>query len=154
MLFSLENCECHLVLRPGYIGCVALHYPYCAAVGANGGLSIWDLISGNELKTFGDKKFWELHYNGRFLAASEIVSGCRNRAVENMPKLTVNLFDIKGNNLFENTYYLYLYRFDSSVWQYWLSLAQAVQSTSQAIHPWHTDLLLCHQQNSFTCFTR
>ena len=45
MLFSLETCECHLVLRPSYIGRVALHYPYCTAVGADGGLSIWDHIS-------------------------------------------------------------------------------------------------------------
>jgi hypothetical protein len=62
MLFSHETCECHLVLRPGYIGCVALHYQYCTAVGEDGGLSIWDLISGNKLKTIGNTKFWKLHY--------------------------------------------------------------------------------------------
>jgi len=97
LLFSLETCECVLSLPTGHINSVALRYPFCLAVGAGCGGGVWDLTTGALVKTFGDKTYWDLHYNARFLIASEMNCKLRKfkRVPGNFPPLHVTMFDMK-----------------------------------------------------------
>jgi len=97
LLFSLATSMCDVVISCGLINSVLLHYPYCMSVGTGCGGGVWDLTTGLLVKTFGDKKYWELHSNGRFLIASEM--NFRLRKFETVagrfPSLSVTMFDLK-----------------------------------------------------------
>jgi len=97
LLFSLETCQCLVSIPTGHINSVSLHYPYCFAVGAGCGGGVWDLRSGTLVKTFGDKTYWDLHYNSRFLVASQMNIKLRKfkRVTGNFPPLHVTMFDLK-----------------------------------------------------------
>ena len=68
------------------------------AVGASCGGGVWDLSTGLLVKTFGDKKYWDLDSNGRFLVASEMNIKLRKykRVLGDFPALSVTMFDLKG----------------------------------------------------------
>ena len=100
LLFNLQTFKCERVIISGHINSVLLYYPYCMAVGASCGGGVWDLTTGLIVKTFGDKKYWELHSNGRFLLGSEMNIRLRKfkRYDGPFPPLNVTLFDMKGTS--------------------------------------------------------
>jgi hypothetical protein len=102
LLFSLETCECEVSIPTGHINSVRLHYPFCMAVGTSCGGGVWDLTTGLLVKTFGDKKYWDLHSNGRFLVASEMNYKLRKfkKVKGDFPPLSITMFDLKGTHIF------------------------------------------------------
>eukprot|EP00092_Neocalanus_flemingeri_P002440 GFUD01002610.1.p1 GENE.GFUD01002610.1~~GFUD01002610.1.p1 ORF type:complete len:411 (-),score=77.25 GFUD01002610.1:57-1289(-) len=71
LLWSVEAEQCLKRIPSGFINSLILHFPFGFTVGGGPSGGVWDLVSGEVIRTFGDRYYSQLGCNGRFLFATE-----------------------------------------------------------------------------------
>jgi len=81
LLWSLEEEQCIKKIQSGFINSLVLHYPFGFTVGAGPSGGVWDLLTGEIVRSFGDNYYSSLESNGRFLSGMESE---RNQIIRNV----------------------------------------------------------------------
>lgn len=86
-------------IQSGFINSLILHFPFAFTVGAGPSGGVWNLITGDMLRNFGDRYYSHLCCNGRFLSALESDRNIMLRDVVffgrmNFQRKQVAIFDI------------------------------------------------------------
>ena len=101
LLWSVEAQQCIKRIQSGFINSLILNFPFGFTVGAGPSGGVWDLVTGEMIRSFGDRYYSHLGCNGRFLCATESERNLMLRDVvyfssSNIHRGQVTVFDIQG----------------------------------------------------------
>ena len=103
LLWSVEDKQCIKKIKSGFINSLVLHFPFGFTIGAGPSGGVWNLITGEMIRSFGDRYYSHLGCNGRFLSATESERNLMMRDVVHFStshghRGRVTVFDIQGKS--------------------------------------------------------